>query len=129
MLNRLKTHLFFVCLISSVTLSSSSIALATEQNPAPPTTTATSDTDKPKTQFPEGKALHDTNCVKCHQSMTFEKADDIYTRPERFVKSYDSLKTQIQRCVTNTDLMWFDEEIEKVANYLNEQYYHFEIKE
>ncbi|ALG69503.2 hypothetical protein [Beggiatoa leptomitoformis] len=113
-----RTFLIFLCLLTNIA------AFAIEPAQPAPTKTETI-----QTAFPEGKKLHDAHCVKCHQSMTFEKPDDIYSRPERIIKQYDSLKTQVQRCVTNTDLMWFEEEVDNVSHYLNEQYYHFEIKE
>lgn len=65
-----------------------------------------------------GKKLHDTNCVKCHDS-------SVYTREDRFVTSRDSLKTQVQRCNVNLGTQWFDEDVNDVTDYLNTNYYKF----
>ena len=65
-----------------------------------------------------GNELHDTNCISCHDNT-------MYTRKNSFIKSMASLKTQVQRCDTNLDLGWFNEEVNSVAAYLNGKYYHF----
>ena len=66
----------------------------------------------------EGKALHQENCVSCHGS-------EVYTREDRMVESMSSLITQVNRCNVNLDVGWFDDEVESVAEYLNENYYKF----
>lgn len=66
----------------------------------------------------EGRQLVDSNCNSCHQS-------EVYTRKNRRVKDLDQLRTQVRRCEFSLDLRWFDDQIENVTNYLNEQYYKF----
>ncbi len=65
-----------------------------------------------------GKALNDQNCVRCHGS-------ELYTRKDRMVNSRDALFTQVQRCETNLQLQWLNEETKNVADYLNREHYHF----
>lgn len=65
-----------------------------------------------------GKALHDANCTKCHNS-------SVYTRPDRRVKNLGALNNQVQRCEQMLKLQWFDDDIENVAAYLNQQFYKY----
>ncbi|GEM_PF-1548410 len=66
----------------------------------------------------DGKTLHDAHCLNCHNT-------EVYTRENRIISGLDNLKTHIQRCATNTHVLWFEEEVEAVATYLNENFYHF----
>lgn len=72
-----------------------------------------------------GRELHQENCVACHQSLMDGDAASIYTRPDRRITSYSSLVTQVRRCEVNLGLQWFDEDVENVAAFLDETYYHF----
>ena len=65
-----------------------------------------------------GKALVDQNCYECHKN-------EVYTRSDRRVTSRKALSTQVQRCELALGLKWFDEDIENVAEYLNQQFYRF----
>ena len=65
-----------------------------------------------------GKELNDENCVRCH-------GPELYSKKKRIVTSREGLFTQVQRCETNLQLQWFDEETRSVAEYLNKEYYHF----
>jgi len=65
-----------------------------------------------------GRELHNSNCVSCHD-------DGVYQRTNRIIKTMAGLKTQIRRCETTLDLTWFDEELDSVAEYLNNKYYQF----
>ena len=65
-----------------------------------------------------GKTLHDFNCLSCHGT-------EAYTRDDRMIHSMDSLITQVNRCNVNLGTGWFDDEVESVATYLNENYYKF----
>ena len=67
-----------------------------------------------------GKALHDENCMRCHQ-------ENIYTRKNRLIHSFPDLHERIRQCELSADLTWFDEEIDNVAAYLNDAFYHFEM--
>jgi cytochrome c553 len=64
-----------------------------------------------------GKTLVDANCTKCHN-------ERIYTRPDRRVTSLDGLNQQVRRCELSLGLKWFDDDIDDVAAYLNQTYYH-----
>ena len=65
-----------------------------------------------------GKALTLEHCYKCH-------TDEVYTRKNRFVKSLQALKTQVERCKNNTGAPWFDEDTAAVVEYLDDKYYKF----
>jgi mono/diheme cytochrome c family protein len=69
-------------------------------------------------ESPDGKALHEQRCTKCHTA-------EIYTREDRKVTSYEGLQRQVQRCETALGLQWFDEDIAAVVAYLNRDYYRF----
>jgi hypothetical protein len=66
----------------------------------------------------QARALHTKYCVQCHQS-------EVYTRANRRMKDLNALRNQVQRCDQNIGLRWFDDDINAVTQYLNDQYYHF----
>lgn len=66
----------------------------------------------------KGGELHESNCLSCHGT-------EVYTREDRMIGSMDSLVTQVNRCNVNLGTGWFDDEVEAVAEYLNENYYRF----
>jgi hypothetical protein len=70
----------------------------------------------------KGKQLNDEHCVKCHGS-------EVYTRPDRRVKSLDGLHKQVRFCEQNLGLTWFDDEIDSTAAYLNQEYYKFDLNQ
>jgi hypothetical protein len=41
------------------------------------------------------------------------------------VTTRNGLDQQVQRCELSLGLKWFDDDIENVAAYLNQTYYHF----
>lgn len=65
-----------------------------------------------------GQALHDANCLKCHDSA-------VYTREDRRVGSLAGLRKQVIRCEQSLGLTWFDDQIDDVVHYLNTTYYKF----
>ena len=65
-----------------------------------------------------GEDLHFTNCTGCHD-------ESVYTRADRSVNSLDRLAKQVRFCKDNLELSWFDEDVDDVVEYLNENYYHF----
>jgi len=96
------TRWFFCCLL----LVSVSLAQAAETE------------EYEKTAVEMGKELHDANCTRCHN-------DWIYKRADRKIRSYGSLIVHVQRCATNLNKQWFEEEVADVAEYLNAEYYLF----
>lgn len=68
-----------------------------------------------------GKALHDGNCVRCHD-------EAMYLREDRKTKDYQQLHERVVQCEIMTELIWFDEEIDDVTAYLNHAYYHFNME-
>lgn len=66
-----------------------------------------------------GKALHDSNCISCHDSA-------IYTRKDRKVSDFPMLLAQVKRCDANLRSRLPDEEIKQVADYLNQAYYQYD---
>ncbi|HYN76334.1 MAG TPA: cytochrome c [Lamprocystis sp. (in: g-proteobacteria)] len=69
-------------------------------------------------ETPNAQALYTQHCVKCHQS-------EVYTRPDRKITGLAPLNAQVHRCESMLELRWFDEEVDAVTAYLNDQYYHF----
>lgn len=59
-----------------------------------------------------------SQCNKCHGS-------EVYTSPDRKVKSLAALEAQVRRCDSNLNTNWFDDDINDVTAYLNQQYYKF----
>jgi len=70
-------------------------------------------------EYAKGKALHNEHCLGCHST-------EIYTRENRIVNSYAALSERVRQCELSNELTWFDEEIEAVVHYLNQEYYGFE---
>ena len=64
------------------------------------------------------EALYQEHCLGCHGS-------EVYTRSDRKVTSPEGLQKQVQRCELGLGLQWFDEDVDKVAAYLNQHFYHF----
>jgi len=65
-----------------------------------------------------GADLHFSNCTGCHD-------ESAYTREDRKVNSLDRLGAQVRFCKDNLNLTWFDDEVDDVIEYLNQNYYHF----
>lgn len=65
-----------------------------------------------------GKALHDSNCISCHDATA-------YTREDRKIADFPQLLAQVKRCDANLGSRLFDEEIKQVVGYLNQAYYKY----
>ena len=65
------------------------------------------------------KTLIDANCIKCHGT-------EVYTRADRKVTSLPGLERQVRRCDAMLSLRLFDEDIADISAYLNHHYYKFE---
>lgn len=66
----------------------------------------------------DAHTLLQQNCTSCHGS-------EVYTRPDRKIRSLSALKTQVETCNTNLDKGMFPQEVDAVANLLNQEYYKF----
>jgi mono/diheme cytochrome c family protein len=65
-----------------------------------------------------GKAIHDANCISCHDS-------GVYSRADHKMTDFTMLSAQVRRCDANLGSKLFDEDMNKIADYLNETYYKF----
>lgn len=65
-----------------------------------------------------GKAIHDANCISCHDS-------GVYTRADHKMTDFAMLSAQVRRCDANLGTKLFDEDMDKVAEFLNDTYYKF----
>lgn len=65
-----------------------------------------------------GKAIHDANCISCHDS-------GVYTRADRKMTDLTILAGQVRRCDANLGTKLFDEDLDSVTAFLNETYYKF----
>ena len=115
-----------LCAFSINTLATEPSAPDNNTNTA---TKPTAITEKKSTKTDDsiirGSELHQAHCIVCHNNMTDGNASQLYTREDRNVSTLSGLKNQVQRCVINLKLDWFDDEIHDVSNYLNAQYYHY----
>lgn len=66
----------------------------------------------------KGKALHDKQCVACHDSK-------VYTRADRRVKTIEGLMGQVNGCVRQTGAKLDSKQIDDVIKYLDESFYKF----
>lgn len=66
----------------------------------------------------KGKKLHDTNCVRCHDT-------SVYTRKDRHIQSPDALREQLGACAHGAQVTLTDDEQKSVVKYLNDQFYKF----
>ena len=67
----------------------------------------------------EGQRLHDANCVSCHNS-------SVYTRANRQIRSLDALKGQLQGCGHMVKKELSTTDTQNILKYLNEGFYHFQ---
>lgn len=65
-----------------------------------------------------GDDLHFENCTGCHD-------ETVYTRENRNVQSMERLGLQVRFCKDSLELSWFDEDVDDVVEFLNQNYYHF----
>ena len=67
----------------------------------------------------EGKRLHDSNCVSCHDV-------SVYTRQDHKVRSLDGLKQQVENCTHMAQKEFSSAERQNIVKYLNDQFYRFQ---
>jgi len=64
-----------------------------------------------------GKILHDqANCMKCHASKPYDPSK---------TTSFEKLVKTVQFCNDNLNAGMFEDEIEQVADYLNQEFYKY----
>lgn len=66
----------------------------------------------------KGKALHDKDCVACHDT-------SVYTRPDRHIQSLAALTDQVTGCSHRTGLKLSTAQIDDLVKYLDESFYKF----
>jgi len=65
-----------------------------------------------------GKTLHDKQCVACHTS-------SVYTRANRNVKTVEGLIGQVNLCKGQLSLKLSKEQVNDLVKYLDEAFYKF----
>ncbi|MEJ2387488.1 MAG: hypothetical protein P8Y27_09375 [Chromatiaceae bacterium] len=67
----------------------------------------------------EGQRLHDRYCLSCHGT-------DVYTRPNRKIRSLDQLETQVGRCIKGAAKVRLTPgQTAAMIQYLDKTFYHF----
>ncbi len=65
-----------------------------------------------------GRVLYESGCVDCH-------AESVHGRAHREAKDFESVRAWVRRWGANLGLKWTPAEVDDVAAYLNQRYYHF----
>ena len=66
-----------------------------------------------------GDELHFEHCTGCHD-------ESVYGREQRSVRTLERLGLQVRYCKDSMGLVWFEEDVDDVAGFLNQNYYHFD---
>ena len=66
----------------------------------------------------DGKRLHDANCMGCHDT-------GVYTRADHQVRSLDALKEQLTNCSHMAKQEFSVIETQNILKYLNDTFYQF----
>ena len=66
----------------------------------------------------KGKAVHGQQCVACHDS-------GVYTRADRRIKSVEGLIGQVNGCVRQTGAKLSRDQVNDVVKYLDDAFYRF----
>lgn len=67
----------------------------------------------------DAKTFVQEKCSGCHDS-------SVYTRKKRRVDSLSRLDSQVRMCDAQLGIKLFDEDVNAIVNYLNDNYYHFD---
>lgn len=65
-----------------------------------------------------GKALYESRCDTCHET-------SVHSRAVRSARTFDHIRAFVSRWDRELGGVWTTEEINEVARYLNERYYHY----
>jgi cytochrome c len=68
-----------------------------------------------------GRQLYETRCTECH-------ATSVHGRVKRTVASCGELREQVERWGRQQGPAWTGDEVDDVALWLNERYYHFPVE-
>ena len=66
----------------------------------------------------DGKRLHDANCMGCHDT-------GVYTRADHKIQSLDALQEQLANCSHMAKQEFSVIETQNILKYLNDQFYQF----
>jgi hypothetical protein len=67
-----------------------------------------------------GKKLHDSQCIRCHDTK-------MYQRERRVTQDWKNLRGVVNHWQSQLKLKWTETDIDDVAAYLNQQFYHFQV--
>ena len=74
----------------------------------------------------EGRKLHEKSCASCHNSMYNDRNGlQLYAADHRKMTSASFLRQRVEACASRFNVGWFDEEIEHVSRWLNDEFYRF----
>ena len=65
-----------------------------------------------------GELLYSTYCSACH-------TEQVHWREKKVVTDWPSLVAEVRRWQENTKLEWSEDDVEAVAQHLNDLYYHY----
>ncbi|MCL4748047.1 MAG: hypothetical protein KJZ83_21945 [Burkholderiaceae bacterium] len=69
-------------------------------------------------EYARGKALYEARCDLCHDR-------SVHRRESRSAKSFGDIRSFVVRWDRELGAIWRGEEIDAVARYLNERFYHY----
>jgi mono/diheme cytochrome c family protein len=72
----------------------------------------------PAADIEHGKALHDKNCMGCHDTKAYTSAD-------RKIETLDALNQRVHMCTRAAGVAWSDSDVADVIAYLNTNFYKF----
>ena len=73
---------------------------------------------QPMRDASRGELLYSTHCIGCHNTQ-------VHWRDKKLVTDWKSLESEVRRWQKLSGLGWGDDDIMKVARYLNALYYHY----
>jgi mono/diheme cytochrome c family protein len=67
--------------------------------------------------FERGEALYENHCKECHEGLA-------HTRHGSKINSFDDIRSWVASWSVHSRLDWSGEEVNDVAEYLNDRFYH-----
>lgn len=68
----------------------------------------------------QGRLLYDTHCIQCHTSQ-------IHWRIKNSARDWPTLRAQVERWQRQGGNNWSEEDIDAVAQHLNDTIYHYPV--